>query len=302
MLPLDTGDGERVTVCVCRLGPEPGEGSRRPRLLLLHGNPASMQDFRPLAAALREDFELMALDLPGFGRSDAVRTEPHESVLDAYARHVAAAARELGLEEPYYVLGHSHGAGVAQAMAARFADRVAGVICLGSIGTPAHLGYRNLVWPGIERALSWVARAVHWRTPRALQRRLIRTVMAPIFSPLPVTDVWVDEQLELLRGRPEILVNMARVARGDPCGQLARDAARIRVPVLFIHGDADRLVPASYPLALHRILQQHTRSEFHVLERCGHMLQLSHAAAIRRLVLAWLERERTADKARFAAE
>jgi pimeloyl-ACP methyl ester carboxylesterase len=126
--------------------------------------------------------------------------------------------------------------------------------------------------------------------------------MGPIFSPLPVPDAWIDEQLELLRGRAEILVNMARVARGDPCGQLARDAARIVAPVLFVHGGADRLVAASYPRALHRILQQRTRSEFHVLERCGHMLQLSHATEIRGLLLAWLDRVRPEDAPRFNAE
>lgn len=287
--PLTVGD-DRVTVCVSRLaGSGRTQGAAR-RLLLLHGNPATMQDFRPLAAVLRDDFELMAVDLPGFGRSQAVPTPGTQSVLDVFARHVAAVASELGFTEPYYVLGHSHGGGVAQTLAARFPERVAGVVCLGSLGTPAHLGYRQLALPGAERVLGLVAKTLRWRAPLAVQRRIVQSVMRPIFSPLTLTNAWIDEQLALLRERPDILVQMARVARGDPCGQLARDAARITAPVLFIHGDSDRLVPASHPLALHHILQAHTYSEFHVLDGCGHMLQLSHAQRIRRLILEWLER------------
>jgi pimeloyl-ACP methyl ester carboxylesterase len=248
-----------------------------------------MEDFRPLAAALQHDFELMAVDLPGFGRSDAVWASTRGSVLDAFAQHIVSAARELGWTEPFYVLGHSHGAGVALASAALYPELVAGVIAVGSIGTPAHVGYRQLVLPGVSQLLRWVALAMRAPVPLALRRRSMRAVMRPIFSPFPVPDDWIDDQLSLLRRRPEVLVNMALTARGDPCGQLARDALRVRAPVLFIHGARDRLVPVAHPEALYRILRQHTRAEFHVMDDCGHMLQLSHAEAIRSVILSFLE-------------
>src|SRR5436190_17814347 len=96
-----------IALCLSRLGNQ-DRSTGRGRLLLLHGNPASMQDFRHLSALLRKDFELCAIDLPGFGRSEMLAPEAGQSMLDAYASHVLAAADRIGWSEPFFVMGHSH--------------------------------------------------------------------------------------------------------------------------------------------------------------------------------------------------
>src|SRR5205823_7955608 len=45
--------------------------SNKPKLLLLHGFPASSFMFRDLIEHLQRDFHLIAPDYPGFGHSDA---------------------------------------------------------------------------------------------------------------------------------------------------------------------------------------------------------------------------------------
>jgi pimeloyl-ACP methyl ester carboxylesterase len=257
---------------------------------MLHGNPASMHDFKRLASELRDEFELLAIDLPGFGRSDNAPSVRWESTLDSYARHVVAALDAIGWTEPIFVLGHSHGAAVAQAIATLFPERVRGLVLLGSVGTPAHWGYRQLVVPGTTTGLGIVAKTFKRTIPRALRWRIIEAIMTPIFAPHPVSDAWVDEQLIVVEARPEILVNMALVAAGDPCEQLARGAERIVAPALFIHGDSDRLVPASHARSIHRILASSGDAEFHLLPNTGHMLHLSHPESIRDLVLDWRAR------------
>src|ERR1700759_4455503 len=159
MLAVSVNQGP-IGLCISKVGLGGAAHGRRGRLLLLHGNPSNMHDFGELASLLREDFDVAALDLPGFGKSATVRALGHETVLDPYARHVEAAAHRLGWIEPFHVLGHSHGAAVAQTVAALFPERVAGLVLLGSVGTPAHWGYRKLVTPGVMTGLRLLAHAL----------------------------------------------------------------------------------------------------------------------------------------------
>lgn len=292
MVTVSVNPKRPVDLCVSRVPPRELTVAQapKPQLILLHGNPASMHDFGRMAALLAVDFEVLAVDLPGFGRSADVKPVPEESVLDTFARHVFAAVDRVGWTAPVYVLGHSHGGGVAQAMAALFPERVIGLILIGTLGTPAHWGYRALVAPGALHALSLIARSLKRALPKPLRRRIVKAIMTPIFSPYPLSEQWVDEQLANVDKRPEILVNMALVATGDPCGQLARAAELIRAPALFIHGDSDWLVPARYARAVYELIARAGHAEFYLLPKTGHMLQLSHPEAIRDLIMDWRER------------
>jgi pimeloyl-ACP methyl ester carboxylesterase len=289
MIPVLADQGP-VALCVSRVPVPEAPRGKRGRLLLLHGNPASMHDFGQLAALLNGELELVAIDLPGFGRSENAGPVRHESMLDTHARLLAAATDRIGWTEPFYVLGHSHGAAVALTMAARFPERVRGLILLGSVGSPAHWGYRQLVVPGVMSALRVLARTLKHVTPRRLRRQAVQAVMKPIYSPCPLTEQWIEEQLVAVERRPEILVNMAVVAGGDPCGQIGRAASEIRVPALFIHGDSDRLVPAVYPRAIYAVMARSGNAEFHELPNAGHMLHISHAQQIQQLMMDWLTR------------
>ena len=283
---LDQGP---VSVCVSSVPGQHGV-NREGRLLLLHGNPANMHDFSGMAAHLGSRLDVVAVDLPGFGRSGNLRRVRHESVLHTYARHVQAVVDDLGWDEPYYLLGHSHGAAVAQTMAALFPKRVGRLLLLGSVGTPAHWGYRQLAVPGVMSSLRLISNALRLPNPRPVRKRLVRAIMTPIFAPHPVSDEWLETQLAVVDSRPEVLVNMALVATGDPCAQLAQTAAAIRAPTLFVHGDSDRLVPARYARAIYDIVSRQCPAEFHELPRTGHMLHISHPEDIAQLTLDWLDR------------
>ena len=292
MLSVSVDQGP-IALCVSRLPLQTAReqaAQPRKRLLMLHGNPANMHDFGPLAALLRDEYELAALDLPGFGRSESVRAVPHESVLHTYARHVQAAASRIGWHDDYYILGHSHGSAVAQTVAALFPERIAGLILLGSVGTPTHWGYRHLVLPGVATGLRLLVKALRFPNPRSARRRIVKEIMTPIFAPSPLAEAWLDEQLAVVDRRPEILVTMGLVATGNPCGQLARTRGQIRSPALFIHGDSDFLVPEDHARAIYEVVARSAYAEFHTLPRTGHMLQLSHAREIHALMKPWFAR------------
>lgn len=112
-IPLD---GLDLTALVH--GPDAG----RP-LLALHGWLDNGASFTPLAAALPER-RVIALDLPGHGRSAHLPSGPYVQYnFTGSVPIVLAAADALGLER-FDLLGHSMGAGIASLLAAAAPERV----------------------------------------------------------------------------------------------------------------------------------------------------------------------------------
>ena len=62
-----------------------------PKLVLLHGFPASSHQYRNLIPALAEGFHVIAPDYPGFGNSDMPDPWPRKS--GAITRHPRSASR-----------------------------------------------------------------------------------------------------------------------------------------------------------------------------------------------------------------
>ena len=84
-------------------------------LVLLHGIGSARQAFDPVLPALAERFDVIAIDLPGFGESEPVpaNVKPHPAVL---ALRVADLLDELGITQPH-VVGNSLGGWVALELA-----------------------------------------------------------------------------------------------------------------------------------------------------------------------------------------
>ena len=256
-------------------------GSKRQKCLLLHGNPGSLLDWQPLVPRLASAVDVAAIDLPGFGRSPRSDPSPESMNLDRLAEQVILAANALGWREPIVLVGHSHGGGVAQVLAARYPERVAGLVLIATLGAPAHANYRLLSLPGAAAFARLAGHLFRSKRFRSLKRAILERVMSDIFSPEPVPAQKLERELEHFSFRPEILVSMVHVALGRPCAQLLRSASAIRCPTLFLHGREDALVPARYARAIHDcMLKAGGRSQFEVVPDAGHMLIDSRAAEL----------------------
>ena len=243
LLHLATGDQVPVVVR------EQSSPLTRPKCLLLHGNPGSLQVWARLMPLLEEVADVAALDLPGFGRSVRRDTTSEGVSLTALAQAALATLDALGWNEPCFVIGHSHGAAVAQTLAATHQQRVAGIVLLASLGAPAHLGYRLLALPGA----SSVARFSGW----------------------------------LLRSQD--LRSMVQVVQGRPSEAILETAPRIQCPALFLHGQRDALVPVEFARTIHaRIAGAGGNSRFEILPGAGHSLVRYQAAQIAERVRAFL--------------
>jgi pimeloyl-ACP methyl ester carboxylesterase len=85
-------------------------------LVLLHALGSQRQAWDPVLPALSEQFDVIAVDLPGFGESEPLPDgiEPHPAVL---AANVARLLDDLGISRPH-VVGNSLGGWVALELAA----------------------------------------------------------------------------------------------------------------------------------------------------------------------------------------
>ncbi|MFK8028851.1 MAG: alpha/beta hydrolase [Gammaproteobacteria bacterium] len=107
-----------------------GDSSRTP-MIALHGWLDNAASFLQLAPLL-EQYYVVALDLPGHGKSDARPLGGSYFHAD-YALDVAHAADALGFES-FVLLGHSMGGGVATLVAAAMPERVTHLLLIDGLG------------------------------------------------------------------------------------------------------------------------------------------------------------------------
>jgi pimeloyl-ACP methyl ester carboxylesterase len=126
-------------------------GSGEP-LVLLHGIGLSWQGWKPMLPLLERDFDVLAVDMPGFGHSPPLPSGT-ESTPEALADAVEAAMDDAGFDKAH-VAGNSLGGWIALELARRGRAQTAVAI------SPAGMWHaREKVWAkSILRTLRWLAR------------------------------------------------------------------------------------------------------------------------------------------------
>jgi pimeloyl-ACP methyl ester carboxylesterase len=127
-------------------------------LVLIHGIGHHLQGWDPVARLLTDRFEVIAVDTPGFGRSEPL---PGPYDIDAYTDAFAAWFSELGIERPH-VAGNSMGGGIALELARRGVVRSACAI--------SPVGF----WADNERGFAQIFLAVLNGMPAPLRPVLVR--------------------------------------------------------------------------------------------------------------------------------
>lgn len=102
-----------------------GQGSHD--VVLVHGWGASGRMWLRSMWPIRRDYRLWAIDLPGFGRSDAPDVDWYST--ERYADHVAALCEQLGVRR-CTVVGHSMGGRIVLDLARRYPHMVERVVSI----------------------------------------------------------------------------------------------------------------------------------------------------------------------------
>lgn len=117
-------------------------------LVLVHGFMGGRAQWAPQYPALSDEYDLITLDLPGFGANN------HLGVIDtigAFADWVISELSRRNIER-YHLLGHSMGGMIVQEIAQRDADRVDRLLLYGTGATGVLPGRFETIEQSKERA------------------------------------------------------------------------------------------------------------------------------------------------------
>lgn len=216
-------------------------GTGGPTLVFLPGVGGTTRYWEARVAALAPEFRLVFVDVLGFGRS------PKPWVRYSIDRHVSALHRALGDRESFTIVGHSFGAILSAAYAARHPAQVNGIVlmslpCFGGL-EQAVAYFRGRGGPDRWLMTHMILAAVTC----VFTRRVLGRLLPRLLSDMPrevaedlVQHTWLSSTSTIWNG----------VYRHDVAGDADRIASD--VPVLCLHGDRDVTAPLAYVRRLTR--------------------------------------------------
>ena len=252
-----------------------------PTIVLLHGGgpgASSWSNFAKNIPVLAQQFHVIAVDQPGYGRSDKPTEHPQ------YFRHSASALKYLldtiGITERVHLLGNSLGGGAAVRFALDYPDRAGRLVLMGPGGLSV-----NLFAPDPTEGVRNLGKFAYQPTRENLEAFL--RIM--VFDQKLITDELIDERFAAASA-PESLAAAKAMGRSFSSsefelGMLWRDAYKLRQRVLLIWGREDRVNPIDGALVALKMIP---RVQLHVFGGCGHWAQLEKFDEFNRLASDFL--------------
>lgn len=241
-----------------------------PPLLLIHGFSASLQTWEPWVQRLGDEYRVITLDLPGHGLTRA--PAGYQASIEAFRDEVHEFARTQNLAH-FALAGSSMGGNVAWEYALAHPDQIDALVLVGASG-----------WPEDREGLDQdppIFKLLRNPVLGPLLRDLDNTQLArggleaSFYEASLVDDAMVDRYVQMSRapGHRDILLQMTLGFRERQYASSERLSA-LRMPVLILHGDTDRLVPPEHGQQFHHAI---AGSQLIVFERTGHIPQEERA-------------------------
>jgi 2-hydroxy-6-oxonona-2,4-dienedioate hydrolase len=268
------------------------EGSGVPAILLHGSSLGSSADVfrRNLHALGRHGIRAIAVDLPGFGKSDATDGSSAASRKTFVLRFMDA----LGLERAA-LIGHSSAGGSVVSTALEHAERVSHVMILGT----------GSLLPPLETSAGKVGGRGEAAQAR-LEERMVRQepslgdTRALLEANLFHHELITPEELELRHqnsiGRcfEQFVLRHAQAQEGGGSGGKSKDTvplwqrlADLEMPLLLIYGCEDRARAQERATLLH---ERYPQLDLHFAEGCKHLVPWDAAELFHRLAVPFLTR------------
>lgn len=251
-----------------------GPSGARPLVLLHGGGPgaSAMSNFGRTIPVFAKRFDTLAVDQPGYGRSEL------GDLSGQYFTHAAAALVHLidDLElERVDLIGNSLGGGTAVRFALDYPSRAGKLLLMGPGGLSLNVFAADPT-EGVKRLGAFGAGPTRER-----MAAFLRTL---VFDPKLITDELIDERLAAA-GDLSFMRTSFSGAHAEQ-GLLWRDAHRLRNEVLLVWGREDRVNPLDGALVALKVIR---RCRLHVFGGCGHWAHLEKFDEFNRLAFDFLE-------------
>jgi 2-hydroxy-6-oxonona-2,4-dienedioate hydrolase len=246
-------------------------------VVLLHGSgpgASGWSNFQTNIGPLSEHFRVLAVDMPGWGRSDTVTWEERN-----HSEALVLLLDELGIEKAA-VIGNSMGGMTALRFAVEHPDRMSHLVTMGAPAPVAGVFSAGGLTEGLEVLIGTYIQPTTENFARLVE------VMA--FDPRFASKELAAERSRNALAHPEHLRNFVEGLRHPIVAgfdSLASQLSQVATPTLVVHGRDDRTV--NYEAGL-RLVSTIDDSRLLLLNRCGHWAQLEHAEEFNRIVVDFI--------------
>lgn len=259
---------------------------QKPALVMIHGLGDEADTWRHVILPLSERFHVLAIDLPGFGRSD----KPARDYTPDFMQGAILAFMDAMDITHATLMGSSLGAILAHGLALIHPERVSDLILAdGALLQQQAMGDRGLQWMRVPLLGEWLYTRLR-KNPQAAFDSL-RSVYRDLDS-LPKADrdflftrvnrrVWSDGQRRAYFSTLRKLTPWVKNAQTG----LEKQLAALQTPTLVMRGEADLLFPAENAAA---VVQTQPSSTLVTLPGAGHLPQQEVPEDFLKTALDWL--------------
>ena len=205
-----------------------------PALLLLHGWPTSSYLYREIIEQVSENYQVIAMDLPGFGKSDKKLEDSysfryHTRILNGFLENLKLYKVTLGV--------HDMGGPIGLYWMTKHMEKVERLILFNTLIYPKFSFMVKLfafatIAPGIKTALI---------SPWGIKR----SMRFGVFQKDKLNDEIIRNYQEPFLGKKERLLLIKTVQRlsMQAYGEIAKSLPNFKGPVLILYGEKDKILP-----------------------------------------------------------
>jgi pimeloyl-ACP methyl ester carboxylesterase len=230
-------------------------------LLIWHGWGGSSDSWQKVQENLSQNFQVISLDLPGFGRSSI---PPQAWKTDDYLAILSTIAEKLGLRS-FYLAGHSFGGGLAAKFSAQNPQKVKALVLAGAaiFRSKERMNWRQK----IASALAKIG-LVFEKTP-LIGKSLYSLARGFIYRLAGVHDY--------SRTSGVMKETFKNIISEDLSGYLSQ----IKAPTLILWGKEDKSTPLEDAFAIQKLVRG---SQIKIIEKAGHSPHLTRPEATSDLI------------------
>jgi pimeloyl-ACP methyl ester carboxylesterase len=228
-----------------------------PLLVMLHGWGANSTSFLKLADNLKDNYQILAPDLPGFG---GTQTPDKPWGIKDYSEFIENWMSKLNVK-PLAIIGHSFGGSIAAELAVRKGAEK--LVLLASAGVRGERPIKRKLLIGAAKAGKLPLYLLPTKRRNAIKRKLYSSIGSDAM----------------------LLPHMEQTYRKIINEDIRPVAANIKLPTLLIYGSSDQSTPASDGRELHRLIKG---SELKILN-AEHFLHQEEAKQVGELIRQFLE-------------
>lgn len=245
------------------------------KLVFIHGWGLNSAVWAPIIEKLQQDFEIITIDLPGFGLNI-------NHTLNNYSLANIAKEIQSTVNTPAIYIGWSLGGLVATQIAISFPEKVLGCVTVAS--SPCFINKESEIpsWPGIlPNVLQMFYQQLAQDTQKTIEGFLKIQAMG---SPNIRQDIKTLRNLVMQHPLPteKVLSDSLMLLETS---DLREQLSVLTLPFFRLYGKLDTLVPKA---AIEYIDQLLPNSQKHIFEKASHAPFISHPEEFSETLLLWL--------------